>query len=122
MVLVFSTKPKRTSVLEAHHHRLHQSLHDITIAPSEFQDGDSYKLRVISKSAVVRATCRRLMGAPPARVGDDVVRIGWDLLEDGSGEQMLNLGDAQVDARQAGRCPFFRGDCRGRMAARKACA
>jgi hypothetical protein len=70
----------------------------------------------------VPATCARLMVAPPARVGNDVVRIGWDLPEDEPGEQMLNLGDAQVDARRAGRRPFFRGDCRARIAARKASA
>jgi hypothetical protein len=72
--------------------------------------------------AVVSAARDRLVVAPPARMCNHVVRIGWNLPEDEPGEQMLNLGDAQVDARRAGRRPFFRGDCRARIAARKACA
>lgn len=33
--------------------------------------------------------------APPARVRDHVLRIGWNLVEDEPGEQMLNLGHTQ---------------------------
>jgi hypothetical protein len=38
------------------------------------------------------------------------------------GEQALDLGHAQLEVRGAGRRPFFRGTCRARIAARKACA
>ena len=62
------------------------------------------------------------MRAPPARVRDDALRIGRLLVEDQLGEEVLNLGHAQLDPRRAGRRPFFRGVCRARMAARKAWA
>jgi hypothetical protein len=62
------------------------------------------------------------MCAAPARMRDDVVRIGRLLMEDLLGEEVLNLGHAQRDAGRAGRRPFFRGVCRARIAVRKACA
>lgn len=80
------------------------------------------QLQVTTVGAVVHATGGRLMAAAPSRVSNHVVGIGWNLVEDEPGEQMLNLGDAQVDTGRAGRRPFFRGDCRARIAARKACA
>lgn len=76
----------------------------------------------MSAGAVVRPTGGGLMLAAPAGAGDDDVRVGRLLLEDEVGEQMLDIGHAQVEARRAGRCPFFRGVCRARIAARKACA
>lgn len=62
------------------------------------------------------------MRAAPARMCNDLVRIGRLLVEDQLGEEVLNLGYAQLDAGRAGRRPFFRGACRARIAARKACA
>jgi hypothetical protein len=79
-------------------------------------------LHISSPRTIVRTTGRRLVVASPARVRDHVVGIRWNLVEDEPGEQMLNLGHTQVDARRTGRRLFFRGDCRARIAARKACA
>ena len=63
-----------------------------------------------------------LVSAPPTGVGNHLVRIGRLLMEDELRQQVANLGHTQLEARGAGRRPFFRGVCRPRMAARKAWA
>ena len=63
-----------------------------------------------------------LVTALPPGARDHEVRVGRLLLEHEVGEQMLDRGDAQGDARGAWRGPFFRGVCRARIAARKAWA
>jgi hypothetical protein len=70
----------------------------------------------------VRAAGGFLVAALPARARNDDVGTRGTLLEDEAGEQVLEFGRAQVDARGAGQSPFLRGVCRARIAARNACA
>jgi len=80
------------------------------------------QLRIISTGAVVRAAGRFLMAPLPAGARDDDMGIGRPLLEDETGQQVLNLRDTQRDVGRARRSPFFRGVCRARIAERKAWA
>lgn len=63
-----------------------------------------------------------LDGELPAGARDDDAGIGRALVEDEAGEQVLNRRHTQRDERSAWRSPLLRGDCRARIAARKAWA
>jgi hypothetical protein len=80
------------------------------------------QLRIMSARAVVCAAGGLLVAALPARARDDDLWIGRPLMEHEVGQQVLDLGHAQLDVRGAGRRPLFRGVCRARIAARNAWA